>query len=70
MFALPTHHTPPPLLEDMTSWELYVGLQGRINRRSSENFSGSKQDDKNQLTDQKCQNKSVLITCPHSEDIS
>jgi len=34
MFALPTHHTPPPLLEDMTSWQLYVGLKGRINRRS------------------------------------
>lgn len=34
MFALPTHHTSPPLLEDKTSWELYVGLQGRINRRS------------------------------------
>ena len=34
MFALPQHHTPPTLTGDQTLWQLYVGLKGRINRRS------------------------------------
>ncbi|HEX5684423.1 MAG TPA: DUF805 domain-containing protein [Ideonella sp.] len=34
MFTLPIHHTPPLLVEDMTPWQLYGGLRGRINRRS------------------------------------
>jgi len=34
MFALPTHHSPPPPLgEAMTPVQLYMGLHGRVNRR-------------------------------------
>jgi len=34
MFALPTHHSPPPPLgEVMTPAQLYLGLHGRVNRR-------------------------------------
>ena len=34
MFALPHPHTSPLLADDLTFWQLYAGLQGRINRRS------------------------------------
>jgi uncharacterized membrane protein YhaH (DUF805 family) len=34
MFTLPSHpHPAPALAESMTPWQLYAGLQGRVDRR-------------------------------------